>query len=329
MNHHPDLNSLLVVHIDRFVAHQRALGKRFETEMAGLRLLDRYLVTQQVTTLDTITPAVLETFLTSRLHQPHSFNRLLGVVRRFFDWLVLHEVVVRSPVQTSSRLCPPRPRPFIFDRPQAQRLLDVAAQLPDYSGTGPRGLTYQMGFALMYGLGLRVGEAARLCQQHVDLDRQLLVIVDTKFAKNRFVPFGPHMAARLRTYMDQTAQISGVLRPEDPLLSVSKDKTRPLHRERLSHVFHELLPQLDLTIPPGVASPRAHHLRHSFAVNTLLRWYREGINPAGRLLQLSTFMGHVDPCSTAVYLTITTDLFKEASDRFERFAMLLLKEISP
>lgn len=329
MNPHGDLNSLLAVHIGHFVAHQRALGKRFETDVAGLRLLDRYLVTQQLTTLEAITPVVLEAFLMSRPRQPHSFNRLLGVVRRFFDWLVLHEVVVRSPVQTSSRLCPPRPRPFIFDRPQAQRLLDAAAQLPDYSGTGPRGLTYQMGFALMYGLGLRVGEAARLCQHHVDLDRQLLVIVETKFAKSRFVPFGPRMAARLETYIDQAAQTGGERRPEDPLLSVSKDKTRPLYRKRLSQVFHELLPQLDLTIPPGVASPRAHHLRHSFAVNTLLRWYREGIDPAGRLLHLSTFMGHVDPSSTAVYLTITADLLQEASDRFERFASPLLKEISP
>ena len=62
-------------------------------------------------------------------------------------------------------------------------------------------------------------------------------------------------------------------------------------------------------------------------VNTLLRWYREGIDPAPRLLHLSTFMGHVDPSSTAVYLTITTELLQEASDRFARFAAPLLKEI--
>ena len=73
--------------------------------------------------------------------------------------------------------------------------------------------------------------------------------------------------------------------------------------------------------------PRAHHLRHSFAVGTLLRWYREGINPAERLLHLSTFLGHVDPSSTAVYLTITAELLQEASDRFARFAAPLLKEV--
>ncbi len=46
----------------------------------------------------------------------------------------------------------------------------------------------------------------------------------------------------------------------------------------------------------------------------------EGLDPAARLHQLSTFMGHVDPSSTAVYLTITPALLQEANQRFERFA---------
>ena len=77
---------------------------------------------------------------------------------------------------------------------------------------------------------------------------------------------------------------------------------------------------LDLAVPDGVSPPTLHGLRHSFAVGCLLRWYREGIDPAARLHQLSTFMGHVDPVSTAVYLTITPQLLDQASQRFEAFA---------
>jgi hypothetical protein len=53
---------------------------------------------------------------------------------------------------------------------------------------------------------------------------------------------------------------------------------------------------------------------------SLLRCYREGLDPQDKLHQLSTFMGHVDPVSTAVYLTITPQLLTEASRRFEAFA---------
>jgi hypothetical protein len=51
-----------------------------------------------------------------------------------------------------------------------------------------------------------------------------------------------------------------------------------------------------------------------------LRWYREGVDPQARLYRLSTFMGHVSPASTAVYLTITPQLLVEAGRRFETSA---------
>ena len=86
---------------------------------------------------------------------------------------------------------------------------------------------------------------------------------------------------------------------------------------------------LGLHVPPGTASPRAHDLRHSFAVGTLLRWYRAGLDPAARLLPLSTFLGHVDPASTAVYLTITQELLQEANHRFEEYARPAFEEPSP
>jgi hypothetical protein len=62
----------------------------------------------------------------------------------------------------------------------------------------------------------------------------------------------------------------------------------------------------------------------------LLRWYRAGTRPADRLEQLSTFMGHVRPQSTAVYLTVTAELLAEANERFQGFAApALLPPVSP
>src|ERR1700691_2578315 len=80
------------------------------------------------------------------------------------------------------------------------------------------------------------------------------------------------------------------------------------------------LPFKSALTPPGVSPPRLHDLRHSFAVATLLRWYRQGIDPNCRLMHLSTFLGHVDPSSTAVYLTITEELLHQAAQRFQVLA---------
>ena len=86
-------------------------------------------------------------------------------------------------------------------------------------------------------------------------------------------------------------------------------------------MFHHLVTALGLAVPEGVSPPRLHDL------GTRSRW---GVCCAGiatgwthrrRLFQqLATFMGHVDPASTAVYLTITPGLLAEANRRFEAFA---------
>ena len=98
----------------------------------------------------------------------------------------------------------------------------------------------------------------------------------------------------------------------------------PALEHRLNVQDRGRFPHPALDLPPGVAPPRVHDLRHAFAVATLVRWYRSGLDPAQRLIHLSTFLGHVNPTSTAVYLTITDELLREASQRFERFAAPLL-----
>jgi hypothetical protein len=52
-----------------------------------------------------------------------------------------------------------------------------------------------------------------------------------------------------------------------------------------------------------------------------------GVDPGQRLLHLSTFLGHVQPESTAVYLTITSELLAEAGGRFEAFARPFVRAV--
>jgi site-specific recombinase XerD len=314
-----DFTSPLAAGIRAYLAYKRALRRRFDTEERALRLLDRYLSNRRIPDMAGVTAETLEQFLASRpRHRPRSYNHLLGVVRRLLDWLVSQEILVTSPLRNRPRRVTAQRIPFLFDAPLARRLLEIADQLPDNARAPLRAPTYRMIFALLYGLGLRVGEVSRLRRQDVDLDRQLLVIRDTKFSKSRLVPFGPRMAEALQEYLLKRERRWGTHQPETPVFSFTRD--RPVHPCTISQTFHHLVPQLDLNVSPGCALPRVHDLRHSFAVGTLLRWYREGTNPADRLLHLSTFLGHVDPSSTAVYLTVTAELLQEANQRFARFA---------
>lgn len=301
--------------IDAFLAYKRALNRKFDTEASALRLLARHLGAGLP--VGAVSAVDIERFLDSRSRpRPRSYNHLLGVVRRFFAWLVVQEAITTTPVRATPRRSTAQRIPYLFDLAMARRLLAVAGQLPDRPRGPARGLTYETVFALLYGLGLRVGEVTRLRVGDVDRTHNILLIRQTKFAKDRLVPFGPNTGERLERY--RVKRFASAPAADEPLFSFTPGK--PVNPMTISQSFHALLPRLDLEQRPGVGAPRLHDLRHSFAVATLLRWYREGVDPNRRLLHLATFLGHVDPASTAVYLTITDALLEQASTRFRRFA---------
>jgi site-specific recombinase XerD len=321
----PGFQGPLAPEMRAFVDAKRALGRRYVTEEKALRLFDVYLAQRAVGSAADVTPELVESFLASRSYRrARSYNMLLGVVRCLFDWLVRQDRLPRSPVRTKPRRQTARRIPCLLDPAEARRLLDVAGNLPDRPRAPLRGPTYRTIFALLYGLGLRVGEVSRLLCADVDFDRRLLVVRDTKFGKSRLVPFGPRIGTMLHAYLRLRG---GNLPPDAPYFSFTRRGA--VHPGTISQTFHHLVPRLGLSIPPGVAPPRVHDLRHAFAVGTLLRWYHEGVDPAARLFHLSTFLGHVNPTSTAVYLTITSELLAAANRRFEGFAAPALKAVSP
>jgi len=240
--------------VSRFVEHKRAVGRKYESEEATLRLLVRYAEEHGTSLLEELTPVLLDDFLASRSRpRPRGFNHLLGVVRRLLDWAVAHELLDASPLQTRPRRETATRIPFLFDITQARRLLDAAAALPDYTQAPQRGATYRTIFALCYGLGLRVGEASALRVGDVDRTRSLLVVKRGKFGKSRLVPHGPRIG-ELVTQQLQRRRDGVRLHDDAPLFTF--DGHRSVHPRSVSLTFHRLVLALGFTAPPGVSPPR-------------------------------------------------------------------------
>ena len=205
-----------------------------------------------------------------------------------------------------------RTTPYLYSDQQVADLMAAAQQL----APPLRGHTYATVIGLLAVTGLRIGEAARLDRCDVDLDSGVLTIRDSKFAKSRAVPVHVTTVAALRHY----AALRDTLRPSQACAAffVSTRGTR-LDPANTSHTFAELLDVAGIRAQPGVRRPRIHDLRHLFAVNTLLGWYRPEIDgdPAAMLPALSTYLGHVDPKSTYWYLQATPQLLALAAQRLE------------
>jgi hypothetical protein len=63
---------------------------------------------------------------------------------------------------------------------------------------------------------------------------------------------------------------------------------------------------------------RMRHLRHRFAVQTLVGWYRQKQDPMRLLPVLATYLGHGHVTDTYWYLTNTPELLTAAGQRLEK-----------
>jgi integrase/recombinase XerD len=77
--------------------------------------------------------------------------------------------------------------------------------------------------------------------------------------------------------------------------------------------------RIGVTANEAGRKPHLHDLRHHFALQTLLRWYRDGEEIERRLPMLSAYLGHVEVRNTYWYLSARPELLQLARERLERY----------
>ena len=163
---------------------------------------------------------------------------------------------------------------------------------------------------------MRISEAISLNVGDVDFKASILTVRGTKFGKSRLIPLHDTTCEALRKYKVSRDQI-GNDDSESAAFFISSRRTRLNYRVVLK-TFDMLCQQIGIRGRGKVHVPRIHDLRHRMAVNTLLRWYRNGDDPERRLPALATYLGHVHVADTYWYLTACPELMQEAVKRLEQ-----------
>jgi integrase len=206
-----------------------------------------------------------------------------------------------------------RHSPYCYSDAEIAQLLDAARHLP--SSTGLRAHTYVTVFGLLVVTGMRISELVRLDNSDVDLDSSLLTIRHTKFRKSRCLPLHRTTQQALSRYAGQRDRVYPI--PQSPSFFVS-EQGRRLPACTVRATFIQLSRQIGLRRPHDRHGPRLHDFRHRFAVQTLVRWYREDVDVDRHLPELSTYLGHVKVSDTYWYLSATPELLGLATQRLEQ-----------
>jgi integrase len=203
-----------------------------------------------------------------------------------------------------------RATPYLYSPAEIGSLITAAA------GLRPRlrAATCQTLISLLAVSGIRIGEAIGLDETDFDAGRELLVIRNAKYGKHRLVPLHPSTVQALARYAELRRHAHP--RPASPALFLSTAGTRLLH-SNIGLTFARLAEQAGITRRSASCRPRIHDLRHSFAVATVLGWYRDGADIPALMPRLSTYLGHTDPQHTFWYLSAAPELMALAGQRLQ------------
>ena len=302
--------------IDRYVAWKRSCGLRFEAAANVLRHFARVIGRQ--TAIDRVSDDQARTFLAGSgpLTPTRSVKR--SVLDGFYRYALGRGFATRSPLPADEPRRPPSAAPYIYARDEVRRLLDIASA-PRKRVRQLEPPTFRALLLLLYGAGLRLGEALRLQQADIDLTNRLLTVRDSKFHKGRLLPLDPRLAREMAAHAARSVPPGAAGTAARPFFA-NRDGT-PLRPTTVRGRFAAVREEAGIRRSSASGCrPRLHDLRHVFAVHRLTAWYRQGADVQRLLPMLSVYMGHASLASTQVYLTVTPELLRAASLRFQRYA---------
>lgn len=201
---------------------------------------------------------------------------------------------------------------YIFSDSEIEQMIAAADSLPLTSQSPVRHLQLPVMLRILFNCGLRVSELLNLRICDVDMDENILAIYETKFHKNRLVPFSDTVADALKIYLSKS-----IFESDDSLLFPSPKLTGKYTLTGFHSLFRIHLRRAGIPYGGKGNGPRPHDIRHTFAVHCLNNWTLSGVDLTAALSVLSRYMGHSGISGTQKYLQLTAQMYPDITAKLE------------
>ena len=301
----------LTPQLERYLSVRRRLGYDLRTAERILRRFIRYADAEGAVHIDTALFLRWHGSLTEACGPTRAAR--LCVVRMFAQWLSsfdpAHEVPPRGLLPASTR----RPRPHIYSEAEIGSIIAEARDLPSIYGL--RGLTCSTLFGLVAVTGLRISEALALNRGDLDTGDGVLRVRFGKQGRERLLPLDQSVVAQLDAYATERDRLLGCAAPAFFVAEKGTRLTDCGARYNFAQVCQRIGLRAEQRYGRHGRGPRIHDLRHTFAVRTMINWYRTGKDPAREMIRLTTYLGHGNPSDTFWYLEAVPELLELAMAR--------------
>lgn len=180
-------------------------------------------------------------------------------------------------------------------------------------------------FRLLYGTGLRIGEALTLEERDVNLKEKYLIIRQSKNGTERIVPLSESLANVCRQYRDgKRRRMRGQTKPD--LFFVKNDNSQ-CGRHTAYTAFRQILWKVGIPHKGKGLGPRLHDLRHTFACHALAAMVESGLDLYHSLPILSTYLGHRTLESINKYVRLTSEMYPHLLNKVNEVCAYIFPEL--
>ena len=306
--------SFLAPQLNDYIAHRQSQGYVIRAFRGHLQCFDRYM-RDKGADWNALQPSFFLDMRANLDMEGSSVNKVLSGARLFFDFLVRRGDVEDNPLRDIPFLKEDIVVPFIFSPQQTDQLLQaVCKAIRREERLFLTDLARYLAVLLLARCGLRISEPLGIMRQHYRRDDATLYIEKTKFRKDRLIPAPGAVVTEVDNYLSLRERFRE--NDENPYLLAGKGQ-KPLSEYDVRFFFRRAVKDIGLEHKRKLAGnlifnpPTPHSLRHSFAINTLIKIKERGGSLRHALPILATYLGHSEYKHTAIYLRVADALSRK------------------
>lgn len=300
---------------------KQSLGFKYEAEAAAFLRIDTFFCQHQLTE-KRLSKELCDHWCQKRSYESAANHaHRISSLRVFCKYLSSVGIPAYIPPHGLTRH-PEKYDAHIYTPEELERFFTVVDASRSVPSECPyRALVMPVFFRILYTSGMRVSELRLAKIRDIDLVNGCIRVLSGKNQKDRLVPIHPDLVSRCVELKDQIHSGS----PEDEFFFM----VRPGREMTLQNLYHNFRRYLDKAgIPHTGRGPRIHDLRHTYCVNLLLKWSKEGKDLLAYLPYMRTMLGHESFEETAYYLKLTSAAFPFVREHLEAAFPDIIQEVA-
>lgn len=304
--------------LEEYIAFKRNLGYALKN-IYTFKMFDRFTIENSATTIG-LTKELADKWAEKRPNESDvtRYKRVNDIIN--FS-IYLNHLGYQSYIPRQLKSYQTTFTPYIFSKKELKSFFAACDTIKAHKKSNMK-YVLPVVFRMIYGCGLRLGEALSLKCGNVNLDERYIIIREPKNGRDRMLPLSGSLTDVCTLYRNYCLSAHNA----DDYFFTQKNGQQ-YAANTVYKWFRRILWQAGISHGGRGMGPRVHDLRHSFSVHSLAEMSRKGLDLYYSLPILSKYLGHQSLEATDKYVKLTSEMYPELMQEVNGLCSYVFPEV--